>query len=107
MMVRLSASGQSADIAQAAVVAHFQPKLPREAGADAQLVALGASADVMGFGLKRIDSGILAELWQEWPDLDFLSDVRRLLKGERTRAPRTRPGVLSFSGMPSLLRSAR
>jgi len=107
MMVQLGASSEDADVARAAVVSHFQPKLPRQAGADAQLVALGASADVMGFGLARVDSGILSEVWQEWPDLDFLSDVRRLLKGERSRAPRTRPGVLSFSGMPSLLRSAR
>jgi hypothetical protein len=107
MMVQLGASSEDAYSARAAVISHFQPKLPREAGADAQLVALGASADVMGFGLARIDSGILADVWQEWPDLDFLSDVRRLLKGERSRAPRTRPGVLSFSGMPSLLRSAR
>jgi hypothetical protein len=107
MMVQLGASSEDAYDSQAAVVSHFQPKLPREAGPGAQLVALGASADVMGFGLARIDSGIQTEVWQEWPDLDFLSDVRRLLKGERTRAPRTRPGVLSFSGMPSLLRSAR
>lgn len=107
MMVRMGASSEASYVAQAAVVSHFQPRLPRGAGADAQLVALGASADVMGFGLARIDSGLLAEMWQEWPDLYFLSDVRRLLKGERTRAPRTRPGVLSFSGMPSLLRSAR
>lgn len=107
MMVRLGASRESAEVSQAAVVSHFQPKLPHGAGVDAQLVALGASADVMGFGLARIDSGILTEVWQEWPDLDFLREVRRLLKGERTRAPRTRPGVLSFSGMPSLLRSAR
>jgi hypothetical protein len=107
MMVRIGASSEDADVARAAVISHFQPKLPRGAGPDAQLVALGASADVMGFGLARIDSGILTEVWQEWPDLDFLSEVRRLLKGERTRAPRTRPGVLSFSGMPSLLRSAQ
>jgi hypothetical protein len=107
MMASVGASGDATDVARAAVVSHFQPKLPHGAGVDAQLVALGASADVMGFGLARIDSGILTDVWSEWPDLDFLSDVRRLLRGERTRAPRTRPGVLSFSGMPSLLRSAR
>lgn len=107
MMVQLSASSEASNDAQAAVISHFQPKLPTGAGADAQLVALGASADVMGFGLARIDSGILTSVWHEWPDLDFLADVRRLLKGERTRAPRTRPGVLSLSGMPSLLRPAR
>jgi len=107
MMAQLGGTSEASNVAQAAVISHFQPRLPSGAGADAQLVALGASADVMGFGLARIDSGLLNSVWQEWPDLDFLADVRRLLKGERTRAPRTRPGVLSLSGMPSLLRSAR
>jgi hypothetical protein len=104
---RLGAPSETVDVARAAVIAHFQPKLPTQAGADAQLVALGASADVMGFGLKRLDVGLTREVWQEWPDLDFLARVKELLKGERVRAPRTRPGVLARSGMPYLLRSSR
>jgi hypothetical protein len=107
MMHQLSATNSSADAARAAVISHFQPKLPMNAGADAKLVAAGASADVMGFGLKRISTSLLTELWQEWPDLEFISDVRFLLKGERTRAPRTRPGVLALTGMPYLTRSGR
>ena len=107
MMHQLSATNSSADAARAAVISHFQPKLPMNAGADAKLVAAGASADVMGFGLKRISTSLLTELWQEWPDLEFISDVRVLLKGERTRAPRTRPGVLALTGMPYLTRSGR
>jgi hypothetical protein len=103
----MGASNSSADAARAAVISHFQPKLPMNAGADAKLVAAGASADVMGFGLKRISPSLLTELWQEWPDLEFISDVRVLLKGERTRAPRTRPGVLALTGMPYLTRSGR
>ncbi len=73
----------------------------------AEMIALGASADVMGIGLKKIDSALQLEIWDEWPDLGFISEVRVLLKGERTRAPRTRPGVLALSGMPYLLRSSR
>lgn len=107
MIVELGAPAKSADVARAAVIAHFQPKLPAQAGADAHMVALGASADVMGIGLRRLDPGLTREIWQEWPDLDFLSQVKALLKGERVRAPRTRPGVLAASGMPSLLRSGR
>jgi hypothetical protein len=68
---------------------------------------LGASADVMSFGLKKVDTGLTREIWQEWPDVNFLARVKELLKGERTRAPRTRPGVLARSGMPYLLRSSR
>ena len=100
-------SASSGTVARAAVIAHFQPILPTQASADAQLVALGASADVMGFGLRRLDVGLTQEVWQAWPDLRFLADVKELLKGERTRAPRTRPGVLARSGMPYLLRSSR
>ena len=107
MVDRLGAPSETVDVARAAVIAHFQPKLPTQAGADAQLVALGASADVMGFGLKRLDVGLTREVWQEWPDLDFLARVKELLKGERVRAPRTRPGVLARSGTPYLLRSSR
>jgi hypothetical protein len=107
MMVELGAPAGLADVARAAVIAHFQPKLPAQAGADAQMIALGASADVMGFGLRRLDPGLTREIWQEWPDLDFLARVKTLLKQERVRAPRTRPGVLAASGMPYLLRSGR
>ena len=107
MMGHLHASDGAADVARAAVISHFQPKLPPQSGVDARLVALGASADVMGFGLRKISPQLMVDLWHEWPDLGFLVDVRRLLKGERTRAPWTRPGVLSWSGMPYLLRSTR
>ncbi len=107
MMSQLGQSAEKAHVARAAVIAHFQPRLPAHAGPDARLVALGASADVMGFGLTRIDPSILVEVWREWPDLGFLPDLKKLLIRERTRAPRTRPGVLSYSGMPSLLRSGR
>lgn len=109
MMFRLCKSSDlgAGHVARTAVIAHFQPRLPKGASAEAQLVASGASADVMGFGLRRIDPELGKELWQEWPDIGFLSDVRHLLKGERTRAPWTRPGVLSWSGMPYLLRSSR
>jgi hypothetical protein len=103
----MKASQSSADVARAAVISHFQPRLPAQAGPDAQLVARGASADVMGFGLKKVNTGLMNEIWQEWPDVNFLARVKELLKGERTRAPRTRPGVLARSGMPYLLRSGR
>lgn len=107
MMLRMGASTSSADLARAAVISHFQPRLPTQASADAQLIARGASADVMGFGLKRLDPGLTHEVWHEWPDLNLLVEVKELLKGERARAPRTRPGVLARSGMPYLLRSGR
>jgi hypothetical protein len=71
------------------------------------MIALGASADVMGIGLKKIDTELLRDIWVEWPDLGFIQEVRALLKGERTRAPLTRPGVLALSGMPYLLRSSK
>lgn len=93
--------------ARAAVIAHFQPKLPVNSGAEAQLVALGASADVMGIGLRRIHHQLIREIWQAYPDLGFLSQIKKLLKGEINRAPRTRAGILALSGMPYLLRKAR
>ena len=107
MMGQIGGSHGSAAVARAAVISHFQPTLPMQASADAQLVALGASADVMGFGLRKLDRGLTQEVWQEWPDLNFLADVKKLLKRERARAPRTRPGVLARSGMPYLLRPSR
>lgn len=107
MLGNIGASIASIDLARAAVISHFQPKLPAKAGAEAQMIALGASADVMGIGLKHIDRAILREVWGEWPDLGFIPEVRALLKGERTRAPLTRPGVLAISGMPYLLRSSK
>jgi hypothetical protein len=107
MSAQRGAPRSSADVARAAVISHFQPKLPAQAGADAHLVALGASADVMGFGLKKLDPALMNEIWQEWPDENFLADVKELLKGEQSRAPRTRPGVLARSGMPYLLRASR
>lgn len=107
MMGREGESSEVVAVARAAVVSHFQPILPSRAGAEAQLIALGASADVMGFGLRRLDPGLLQDVWLEWPDLVFLVEVKSLLKGERRRAPRTRAGVLAISGMPYLLRSGR
>ena len=107
MLKSLRVSSSSAKLARAAVISHFQPNLPAQSGAEAQMIALGASADVMGIGLKKIDSDLLSEIWNEWPDLGFIPEVRVLLKGERTRAPRTRPGVLAISGMPYLLRKSR
>jgi len=107
MSARMKVTQSSAGIARAAVVAHFQPRLPTQASPDAQLVARGASADVMGIGLKSLDPGLMNEIWQEWPDVSFLADLKELLKGERSRAPRTRPGVLARSGMPYLLRPGR
>ena len=101
------ASTSSVKLARAAVISHFQPNLPSQSGAEAQMIALGASADVMGIGLKKIDPELLRDIWVEWPDLGFIQEVRVLLKGERTRAPRTRPGVLAISGMPYLLRSSK
>jgi hypothetical protein len=107
MMKLFGSTETSANLARVAVISHFQPKLPADAGVEAHMVALGASADVMGIGLKKIDAELLREIWTEWPDLGFISEVRVLLKGERTRAPRTRPGVLAISGMPYLLRKSR
>ena len=107
MLKSLGASGATVTLARSAVISHFQPKLPAKSGAEAQMIALGASADVMGIGLKKIDPDLLSEIWGQWPDLGFISEVRVLLKGERTRAPRTRPGVLAISGMPYLLRKSR
>lgn len=107
MISGLGLSDSSSVQARAAVISHFQPKLPMNSGAEAQLVALGASADVMGIGLKEIQPQLVREIWQEWPDLGFLSEVKRLLKGEISRAPRTRAGVLALSGMPYLLRKSR
>lgn len=107
LMEALGVAGDLVAASRAAVISHFQPALPPGAGAEAQLVALGASADVMGFGLRRVDPGVMVEIWREWPDLTFLKEVKGLLKGERRRAPRTRPGVLAMSGMPYLLRAGR
>ena len=107
MMAQLGQSGGPTQVARAAVISHFQPRLPERAGPEARMVALGASADVMGFGLGRLDPGLLEAVWNEWPDLGLLSEVKSLLLRERTRAPRTRPGVLSYSGMPYLLRRGR
>ena len=107
MLEQLGASITSVKLAREAVISHFQPKLPASMGVEANMVALGASADVMGIGLKRIDRELLRDIWVEWPDLGFIQEVRVLLKGERTRAPRTRPGVLALSGMPYLLRSSK
>ena len=107
MLNQLGASNASVELARAAVISHFQPDLPNNSGVEAEMIALGASADVMGIGLKKIDSALQREIWDEWPDLGFISEVRVLLKGERSRAPRTRPGVLALSGMPYLLRSSR
>ena len=106
-MSRLGAGPEAIATARAAVISHFQPTLPPGASAEAYLVARGASADVMGFGLRGVDPGVAREIWQQWPDQGFPRGVARLLKGERTRAPRTRPGVLSMSGMPYFLRSSR
>jgi len=107
MLEQLGARSASVRKARAAVISHFQPNLPPNLGVEAHLVALGASADVMGIGLKKIDPALLREIWEEWPDLGFIQEVRVLLKGERIRAPRTRPGVLALSGMPYLLRSSK
>jgi len=107
MLKSLGVSSSSVKLARAAVISHFQPNLPSQSGAEAQMIALGASADVMGIGLKKIDTELLRDIWVEWPDLGFIQEVRALLKGERTRAPRTRPGVLALSGMPYLLRSSK
>jgi hypothetical protein len=71
------------------------------------MIAVGASADVMGVGLRNLSTSLHADLWQEWPDLGFIPEVKGLLKGERARAPFTRPGVLAISGMPYLLRSSK
>lgn len=107
MMLQLGSSASSAKEARAAVISHFQPTLPMDAGPTAQMVAVGASADVMGVGLKSISPSLLAEVWQEWPDSGFIPAVRVLLKGEISRAPLTRPGVLALSGMPYLLRPGK
>lgn len=107
MLSHVSSSSAEVQVARSAVISHFQPKLPAQSGADAQIVALGASADVMGFGLGRLDPGLLQEVWDEWPELGFLAEAKRLLKRERRRAPLTRPGVLAMSGMPYLLRAPR
>jgi hypothetical protein len=93
--------------ARAAVISHFQPILPSNASATAKMIAVGASADVMGVGLRNLSTSLHADLWQEWPDLGFIPEVKGLLKGERARAPFTRPGVLAISGMPYLLRSSK
>ena len=107
MMLQLGASASSAREGRAAVISHFQPILPKDAGPTAQMVAAGASADVMGVGLKGLSPSLLAEIWQEWPDSGFIPAVRGLLKGEISRAPLTRPGVLALSGMPYLLRPGK
>ena len=106
MIASLGLPESSSVQARAAVISHFQPKLPVNSGAEAQLVALGASADVMGIGLRRIYPQLLREIWQEWPDLSFLSEIKKLFKGEVSRAPRTRAGILALSGMPYLLRKS-
>jgi hypothetical protein len=107
MIASLGLPESSSVQARAAVISHFQPKLPVNSGAEAQLVALGASADVMGIGLRKIHPQIIREIWQEWPDLSFLSEIKKLFKREISRAPRTRAGILALSGMPYLLRKSR
>lgn len=107
MIASLGLPESSSVQARAAVISHFQPKLPVHSGAEAKLVALGASADVMGIGLRKIHPQLIREIWQEWPDLGFLSDMKKLLKKEISRAPRTRAGILALSGMPYLLRRSK
>jgi hypothetical protein len=107
MMADLGLPDSSAACARAAVISHFQPKLPANSSAEAQLLALGASADVMGIGLGKIHPQLVREIWQEWPDLGFLAQMKKLLKGEIRRAPRTRAGILALSGMPYLLRKSK
>ena len=107
MIASLGLPESSSEQTRAAVISHFQPKLPVNSGAEAQLIALGASADVMGIGLRKIHPQIIHEIWQEWPDLSFLYDIKKLFKREITRAPRTRAGILALSGMPYLLRNSR
>lgn len=107
MMASLGLPEASAEGARAAVISHFQPRLPANPGAEAKLLALGASADVMGIGLRKIHPQLIREIWQEWPDLGFLAHMKKLLKGEITRAPRTRAGILALSGMPYLLRKTK
>lgn len=104
MIASLGLPESSSVQARAAVISHFQPKLPVNSGAEAQLVALGASADVMGIGLKNIHPQLIREIWQEWPDLGFLPQIKKMLKREISRAPKTRAGILALSGMPYLLR---
>jgi hypothetical protein len=107
MIARLGLPESSNVQSRAAVISHFQPKLPMNSGGEAQLVARGASADVMGIGLRKIHPQLIREIWQEWPDLGFLSQIKKLLKGEINRAPRTRAGILALSGMPYLLRKSK
>lgn len=90
--------------AQDAVVAHFQPKPPFGARAETQLLSLGTSADIMGFGLDVIAPTIKDALWATWPDLDISQRFRALLRKERGRAPRSRAAVLSRTGMTLLMR---
>ncbi len=107
MMGRLGAPALAIGLARGAVISHFQPILPSMSGPEAQLVALGASADVMGIGLRKIHPQIVSDAFEEWPELDFFAELKKLLWGEISRAPRTRPGVLAISGMPYLLRRPR
>ncbi|NBU22821.1 MAG: hypothetical protein EBS38_02760 [Actinobacteria bacterium] len=106
MMGHLGVPDRAIGVARSAVISHFQPILPAASGPEAKLVALGASADVMGIGLRKIHPQIVSDAFQEWPELDFFPELKKLLKGEIRRAPRTRPGVLALSGMPYLLRRA-
>ena len=90
--------------AQDAVVAHFQPKPPSGARSETRLLALGASADIMGFGLNVIAPSIKDDLWAKWPDLDISERFTALLRKERGRAPRSRAAVLSRTGMTLVMR---
>jgi len=83
MEQRLVASDR-VSTAQDAVVAHFQPKLPSGARAETQLLALGASARIMGFGLSVIAPSIKDELWGTWPDLDI---AQRFMSSSTTFGP--------------------
>ena len=103
MEQRLVASDR-VSTAQDAVVAHFQPKPPSGARAETQLLALGTSADIMGFGLNVIAPSIKDDLWATWPDLDISQRFTALLRKERGRAPRSRAAVLSRTGMTLLMR---
>lgn len=103
MEQRLGASDRMST-AQDAVVAHFQPRPPFGSGSETRLLALGASADIMGFGLNVIAPSIKSDLWAKWPDLDISQRFTALLRKERARAPRTRAAVLSRTGMTLLMR---
>jgi hypothetical protein len=92
----------SRELVANAIAMHYTPGVGLESGAEAYLLSVGASLDVVGLRSNEIPDAVRRSVIQEYPRLGFKREFAGLVRAEAKQVPRGRPWYVHRFAMGDL-----